>query len=129
MNAIATKVRDSVLKGIRKVSPETIIYRRMFEGVYDDNTRQTVAPEPQEYSIHAMRDASSLQTVGSSFGSGSTVEVGDVFVSVPAVQFDSFKPSTGDELVFDGKTWVIKGIQSEDVGFEPYMWILQVRHS
>jgi hypothetical protein len=125
MNEIDQDAMEAALDAVMDVAPEPIVYRRMLHNGYDAETG-TMAPMCEELDIYALKNGFGLQALGSSMGAGSVIEVGDINVTAPASQF-SFEPSLGDQLIFDGKTWTIKGKRPQYGATEVVIWELQVR--
>ena len=128
MSQLAQELRKEALEAIKEFCPEPLIYRRFHKGEYDPETRQAVDEQPPELiPIYANTNEFSYRDLGTALGGGNTIEMGDILLSVPAIQL-GFSPALGDELDFDGLTWVVKGKRAKRVGLSVIMWELQVRH-
>ena len=123
MNETDRDLLEDALDAVKDVCTDTLTYRRRFKGEYDPETRRTDTPPSIETQVFALKKAAGAND----FIAGTTVEAGDVALTVPAAQID-FQPAPGDEMDFEGKTWTVKAARPQYGVAEVIMWELQVRH-
>jgi len=125
MDALDKKALATALKAIKKVCKEPIEYTQTISGEYDTDAGMAEA-SIETFPIYALVAGCDIGQLGASLGTGSVVEAGDVIVSAPAAQFAS-RPSIGDQMKLDGRTWSVKGVQGDRAVGTVFLWKLQAR--